>query len=122
MAPKSPGIVGLTWGSVETKAGAFRDAKLWPGGEREWDWSETGTHHVPGVQPSDVEEVLAHGAKVVVLGCGQHGRLRVTDDTLRMIERHGATAEVLRTGAAVARYQDLVARGAAVGALIHSTC
>lgn len=96
--------------------------KLWPGGGREWDWNETGTHHRPGIQPADVEEVLAHGAEILVLGRGQQGRLQVMDETLRMIEAHGASVEVLRTGAAVDRYDHLAEQGVPVGALIHSTC
>lgn len=122
MSARSPSIIRLSWGSLETDVGTFRDAKLWPGGGRGWDWSETGTHHLPGIQPADVEEVLAGGAQVLVLGRGQQGRLRVMDETLEVIEAYGATAEVLRTGAAVERYSQLVEQGAAVGALIHSTC
>ena len=37
---------------------SFRDAKLFPGGSRKWDWNETGTHHTPGIQPADVKELL----------------------------------------------------------------
>ncbi len=28
----------------------FKDAKIFPGGPRGWDWRETGTSHVPGIQ------------------------------------------------------------------------
>ena len=52
--------------------GSGRDYKLYPGGGREWDWKETDTHHVPGIQPADVEELLAHGSKVIVLSRGMH--------------------------------------------------
>jgi hypothetical protein len=49
----SPRITSLPWGRIETEDGrAFKDAKLWPGGGREWDWAETGTSHVPGIQPA----------------------------------------------------------------------
>jgi hypothetical protein len=41
----------------------FKDAKVFPGGAREWDWRETGTRHVPGIQPADVQELIEHGAK-----------------------------------------------------------
>lgn len=118
----SPSITAMSWGTVETAAGTFRDAKLWPGGGRGWDWNETGTHHDPGVQPADVEEVLDQGADVVVLGRGQQERLQVTDETLAAIGRRGARAEVLESRAAVGRYNELAEQGRAVGALIHSTC
>ncbi len=62
----SPRITRLSWGHLEIEgAHAFRDAKLYPGGAREWDWRETGTHHVPGIQPADVAELLDHGAEVL---------------------------------------------------------
>ncbi len=119
----SPKITGLEWGSTEVEGhGAFKDAKLWPGGVRAWDWNETGTHHEPGVQPADVEELLDNGARVVVLSRGQHQRLRVMDETVAAIEERGGQAEVLETQQAVDRYNQLADAGEPVGALIHSTC
>ena len=33
-------------GKIEVEGtGTLRDAKLFPGGAREWDWRETGTEH-----------------------------------------------------------------------------
>ncbi|MDQ4130195.1 MAG: Mth938-like domain-containing protein [Actinomycetota bacterium] len=122
MPQQSPKITEVSWGSLETEAGTFRDAKLWPGGGRGWDWNETGTDHTPGVQPADVEELLDNGADVVVVGRGQQGRLQVMDETLATIEERGATAEVLDTQNAVERYNELSEQGVAVAALIHSTC
>jgi hypothetical protein len=59
---RSPRITQLSWGRLEVDGDqTFKDAKLFPGGAREWDWRETGTHHVPGIQPADLEELLAHG-------------------------------------------------------------
>jgi hypothetical protein len=55
--PQSPRITHLEWGAMEAEGLApARDMKLWPGGGRAWDWRETGTHHVPGIQIADVEE------------------------------------------------------------------
>ena len=118
----SPKITELRWGSIDTEAGNFRDAKLWPGGGRGWDWKETGTDHSPGIQPSDVEELLANGAEIVVLGRGQSGRLNVMEETLAIIRDRGATPVVIESREAVATYNTLVEEGRAVGALIHSTC
>ncbi len=118
----SPEVLGLSWGSVETDVGTFRDAKLWPGGGRGWDWNETDTHHDPGVQPADTDELLEHGAEVVVLSRGQQGRLRVPEETVTALQEAGAAVEVHDTATAVQRYNELVATGRAVGALLHSTC
>lgn len=65
---RSPRITMLAWGRIEVNGvGAFRDAKVFPGGAREWDWNETGTTHEPGIQPADVAELLDHGPTTIVL-------------------------------------------------------
>lgn len=119
---QSPKIINVTWARVTLDDGSiFKDVKLWPGGAREWDWSETGTRHEPGIQAEDVEELLEHGAEVVVLGRGVYGRLQVQQATLDCLEKAGVAAHVLQTDEAVRRYNEL-RRSRAVGALIHSTC
>ena len=119
---RSPRIVDLSWGRVGVEDGrTFRDAKLYPGGGREWDWRETGTRHVPGIQPADVEELLDHGARVVVLSEGVQKRLQVCPETLRLLEERGVVAYVLPTPEAVRLYNELSTR-TAVGGLFHSTC
>jgi hypothetical protein len=118
----SPRISHLSWGRLEVDGlGAFKDAKLYPGGAREWDWRETGTRHVPGIQPADVLELLERGAEVVVLAKGVHERLRVCPETLALLKSRGIPAHVLPTEDAVRLYNELAAKRR-VGGLIHSTC
>ena len=120
--PPSPRIESASWGRIEVEGeGAFRDAKLYPGGAREWDWRETGTHHVPGIQPADVTELIERGARVVVLSQGLHERLRVCPETLMMLERKGIHVHILETGEAIRLYNEL-REIQPVGGLIHSTC
>lgn len=122
MVARSPSIRSLDWGSITTDLGHFRDAKLWPGGGRAWDWDETGTSHRPGIQPMDVHELLDHGATTVVLSQGQQERLQVMEATVEELRAHGVAVEVLESHAAVERYNELAAADHAVAALIHSTC
>lgn len=118
----SPVIEDLSWGRVEVEDhGSFRDAKLWPGGARGWDWNETGTSHVPGTQVADVREVVEQGAEIVILSKGQNERLQVQQETLDWLSERGVETEVLESNAAVRRYNEL-AGAEPVGALIHSTC
>ena len=119
---RSPEISHLSWGRLELAGGdQFKDAKLYPGGAREWNWNETGTHHTPGIQPADVEELLNNGAGVVVLSKGINERLQVMPETLQMLEDRGVNVHVLQTEKAVERYNEL-RETQPVGALIHSTC
>jgi hypothetical protein len=121
IAAHSPRITRVSWGRLEVEDGSFKDAKLFPGGSREWDWNETGTRHVPGIQPSDVEELLERGATVIVLSRGFEERLRVRPETLRMLEDEGVPVHVEQTEEAVRLYNEL-RENEKVGALIHSTC
>jgi hypothetical protein len=120
---RSPKVTHLSWGRLEVEGQdvPFKDAKLFPGGAREWDWRETGTNHEPGIQPADVEELLERGATTVVLSKGHHERLQVTQDTLRMLEDRDVSTYVRQTGEAVDLYNEL-REAEKVGALIHSTC
>ena len=120
---RSPKVTHLSWGHLEVEGqdSPFKDAKLFPGGAREWDWNETGTDHQPGIQPADIEELLEHGATVVVLGKGFYERLQVRRETLQQLEERNVTAHVGQTEEAVRLYNEL-SESERVGALIHSTC
>jgi len=120
---RSPRITHFVWGHLEVEGcdGAFKDAKVYPGGAREWDWGETGTHHVPGIQPGDVTELLEHGSSVVILSKGFHERLQVCPETLQMLKERGIAVHVLQTEEAVELYNELREKDS-IGGLFHSTC
>ncbi len=119
---RSPRIVRLSWGRMEVEGrGAGKDFKLYPGGGRAWDWAETGTTHSPGIQPADVEELVAHGATTIVLSQGMNKQLHVHPDTRRYLEERSITVHVAETREAAKIYNDL-AEGTPVGGLFHSTC
>lgn len=119
---KSPKISSFAWGKVEVEdVGAFKDVKLYPGGARTWNWKETGTEHSPGIQMADAQELLEHGAEVVILTQGVLGRLGVMPETVSSLEALGIDVRVLKTKQAVEEYNRL-AEDHPVGCLLHSTC
>ncbi len=119
----SPRITHVSWGNMEIEGvGSGRDFKLYPGGGRAWDWNETGTRHSPGIQPADVEELLTHGSKIVVLGQGMELRLKVCPETISQLEELSVEVHVQETSAAVELYNKLADEGKQVGGLFHSTC
>jgi hypothetical protein len=101
--------------------GTGKDFKLYPGGGREWDWSQTGTRHEPGIQPADIQEFIDRACQVVVLSRGMQLRLQTMPETVAHLEKSGVEVHVLETGAAVELYNRL-ARSVPVGGLFHSTC
>lgn len=119
---RSPRILEISWGRMEVEGlGVGKDFKLYPGGGRAWDWAETGTRHVPGIQPDDVEELLSHGATTVVLSLGIDQQLQVDPRTLQVLNDRSVTVHVAQTLEAVKVYNELVDTGP-VGGLFHSTC
>ncbi|MEV8511789.1 MTH938/NDUFAF3 family protein [Dactylosporangium sp. NPDC051484] len=122
MLPRSPRILSAVWGTIVVEdLGEVKDLKAWPGGAREWDWTETGTRHSSGIQPADVEELLDAGATTVVLSRGMEERLEVAAATLELLRARGVEVHVAETSEAVEIYNDLTA-AALVGGLFHSTC
>jgi hypothetical protein len=119
-------ITDLAWGQMEVtidgEAQHFKDCKIWPGGAREWRWEETGTHHSPGIQPADIEEVLEQEVEVIMFGRGQLGRLNVSAETESLLRERGIPYHVEMTKGAVQVFNELVAQGKRVGGLFHSTC
>jgi hypothetical protein len=122
MLARSPRILSVSWGAIAIEdLGEVKDAKCWPGGAREWDWAETGTRHSPGIQPADVEELLAAGATTLVLSRGMEERLGVAAETLALLGELGVEVHTAETTQAVDLYNRLAAT-TAVGGLFHSTC
>ena len=119
---RSPRIVQISWGHIEVEGlDAGKDFKLYPGGGRAWDWAETGTRHSPGIQPADVEELIAYGATTVVLSQGMNKQLQVPPDTCRYLQQRSITVHVAETCEAVKIYNAL-SEGTPVAGLFHSTC
>lgn len=117
----SPKISAIRWGQVQVGGDTYKDVKLYPGGARGWDWNETGTRHIPGIQPADLEELVDHGASVIILSSGFNERLQTSETALRYLEQAGCRYQIAQTEEAVKIYNSLRDDEAA-GALIHSTC
>lgn len=119
---KSPKITSFSWGHLEISDGnTYKDAKLYPGGSAEWDWNETGTRHVPGIQPEDLKTLLDNDCEIVILSKGVNERLQTKDETIEMLEKKNMEYRILQTEEAISEYNEL-AETKPVGALIHSTC
>jgi hypothetical protein len=121
----SPFIKKHEWGQLivdyEGSEIVYKDAKLYPGGSREWDWNETGTHHQPGIQPEDVQEIIDHGADIIVLSQGVYRRLGVCDETIKQLDEEEIEYHIAETKQAIETYNKLREEHK-VGGLFHSTC
>jgi len=120
-----PEIIESSWGSITVSSQdgtkSFRDIKLYPGGVKAWDWNETGTHHVPGIQPADVEEVVDNGAEYILLSRGRNLRLQVMDETKEWLRNQNVEFDILPTDQVIEKYNK-IRHTKSAGALIHTTC
>ncbi len=119
-------ITHISWGKMDVTTNgdtrSFKDCKVWPGGAVAWDWSLTGTHHQPGIQPADIEEILAHGIEVMILSRGMQLRLQTCPETIEQLRTQGIEYHIEETKAAVDLFNDLMRQGKSVGGIFHSTC
>ncbi|NHZ87311.1 MAG: hypothetical protein GWP19_15815 [Planctomycetia bacterium] len=122
MESVSPRVTKLSWGRIEIEGNlVFKDVKLFPGGCRQWNWRETGTEHSPGIQYSDVQELIDNNTKIVILSKGILGRLKVQKEVGEKLKLENIVVHKLKTKEAVKLYNKL-SKSEAVGALIHTTC
>jgi hypothetical protein len=77
---------------------------------------------MPGIQPTDLVELLDRGAVTVVLSQGMDLQLEVDPATLKLLDERSIEVYVAETREAVRRYNELAEGGVAVGGLFHSTC
>jgi len=120
---ESPKITGFEWGEITISGvGSFRDAKVFPGGARGWDWNKTGTDHTPGIQIADIAELLEEGAEIVILSRGQQNQLKTMPETEKYLKEKGVDYEILTTTKAIDRFNELAEQGRKVAGLFHTTC
>jgi hypothetical protein len=116
-------LVTISWGiTTVSQYGIFRDAMLYPGGACEWDWRKSDTHHVPGIQPTDVIELVDRGCEVLILSRGMQLVLQTDSRCIDFLKSHSIEHFIEESTMAVQIYNRLVYEGKRVGALIHSTC
>ena len=118
-----PEITFIQWGEITINHGdkVYKDVKIWPTGCRQWDWNETGTRHVPGIQMSDIQELLDKGAEVLILSTGINNKLEIHPDTIKQLKKEEIKYYIKSTKKAVKLYNQL-SKTIKIGALIHSTC
>ncbi len=119
-------ITYVSWGKLEVEVDGktleFKDCKVWPGGAAEWDWGNTGTHHKPGIQPEDIEEILNHGVEIMILSRGRDFALCICPETEQILRSRGIEYHMEETKKAVELFNRLMAEGRKVGGIFHSTC
>ncbi len=122
---QSPIIVDAQWAKITVKDNGkelvYEDVKLWPGRSKKWDWTESGTHHNPGIQIADIQEFI-NNVDAVILTRGMNLVLQVPQATIDYAKNLGKQVYVGQTQDMVKKYNELVKQGIKVGGVFHSTC
>jgi hypothetical protein len=67
----------------------------------------------------EAEHVYQEGAERLIVGSGQSGMLKLSDEAVQYFRRKGCKVELMPTPAAIRAWND--AKGAVIG-LFHITC
>ncbi|UCD29759.1 MAG: hypothetical protein JSV03_04555, partial [Planctomycetota bacterium] len=74
------------------------------------------------LKPGDLSAVIKAGPKVLIIGQGAHGYMKVTEETLTCLGEAGIEAVCLPTNEAVESYNQSYQEDEAVAAALHLTC
>lgn len=131
---QAPIIEHFEWGTIIVRYGdgsreTYSDKNrpnggnciIWPTGSRFWDWTIHNTHHNPGIQIGDVQELI-NQADQIILSRGIDLVLQVPQGTVDYLERAGKRVHVLQSQEAARLYNQLVEQGLRVAIVLHSTC
>lgn len=114
-------IKHLEWSLVQLQNGnIYTDIILSKEIEKNWDWRECHTSHVPGITIEAVFNLLH--CDIIICSTGFHQVLRVPEETLGFLRSYDKTVYVLQSEQAVKKYNELYKQNYNVGILLHSTC
>lgn len=103
----------------------FKDVKVWVGSQNAqataWDWKKTGTQHVPGIQPADLDEFIDQVDEVILTRGVEHV-LQIPQATIDYVKSKGKVCHVGQTADMIELFNKLVDQGKKVGGVFHLTC
>lgn len=72
--------------------------------------------------PEDLQLVIEARPSVLVVGCGESGLMKISEDTESVLQQEGIELIALDTHRAVTRFNELAEKGENVAAALHLTC
>lgn len=94
------------------------DVLVFPGEVRANWWRRSGHE----LCLEDLKEALKEGPKVLVVGTGYSGLMKVSEELREELRRRGIRILVMETKAACEKFNELLANGEKVVAALHLTC
>lgn len=83
------------------------------------DWRRSQGHILAA---EDVQPVIAAKPATLIVGCGASGLIKVAQETRQVLRQKNIELVALDTYGAVAKFNELTAKGENVAAALHLTC
>ena len=115
---------GTNFGSVTVNGERYKDILVIDGEviPRDLDMlhENYGTGHV--IAPEEVDRLVRGDIDYLIVGTGQSGVLKVTEDLKEATRAAATKLRTAKTPEAIKKFNELVKKGKEVNALIHVTC
>ena len=72
--------------------------------------------------PDDLKEVVSAQPNILVVGTGNSGQMKVSEDTLQYLANNGVELRVAKTAEAVKLFNQLCEKFSSVAGAFHLTC
>lgn len=72
--------------------------------------------------PEDLETVIETRPRILVVGCGASGMMKISKDTEKLLQEHSIELFETNTNNAVEKFNELSEKGEKVVAAFHLTC
>jgi len=95
------------------------DLILLPGGRLQAGWWRRRGHEL---HPEDLQEILKASPKVLIVGTGYYGAMRITPEAEQTLAKAGIQLIARKTKEACQLYNKLAGEGKQVAAALHLTC
>lgn len=112
-------IDSYQFGKIVIDGTAYNSDCLIFGGSVKPNWWRKKGHLLT---PEDLEPVIAARPSILIVGCGASGMMKVSEDTIQLLQEHGIESFQANTNKAVEKFNELATKGKNVAAALHLTC
>ncbi|MBN2594687.1 MAG: Mth938-like domain-containing protein, partial [Sedimentisphaerales bacterium] len=112
-------IDSYQFGKIVIDGTAYNSDCLIIGGSVRPNWWRKQGHLLT---PEDLEIVIEARPKILVVGCGALGMMKVSECIGQLLQEHGIELFKAKTSKAVEKFNELSSKGENVAAAFHLTC
>jgi hypothetical protein len=112
-------IDSYQFGKIVIDGIAYNSDCLILGGSVQPNWWRKQGHLLT---PDDLEPVIAARPAILVVGCGASGMMKISQDTIQLMQEHGIELFKANTNKAVEKFNELAEKGENVAGALHLTC